>query len=300
MLRIFPLVAVAALLCVAAASAQSDRRDEIVVHGQRVDDAMRAFVGEIAVPQTRERQIARWDRKICMRLVGLGGEQGQYLVDQVARRAFTLGLTPSGPSCDPNVLIFVTRDSDVFTRQLVARYPAAFTAGNVPNMSTLGEAALQDFVTAPRPVRWWHVAQTVTDDGQIVRNSQPYYRATANGVELAGLVITQSRNPGRIARSTRQDFQRAIIVVDANRTQSVPLATLADYLAMTTLAQIDMGADVGDESILSLFSSASHPSTLTTWDEAYLDGLYHATRNARNFRQQEGQITSRMHRTLDH
>lgn len=258
---------------------------------------MRSFVGEVSVAQSRERQIARWDRFVCTQLVGLRAEQAQFLVDQIARRAYAVGLTPGGRDCRPNVLLFVTRDAGVFTRELVARYRIVFNAGNVGNMSNPGESALEDFVATPRAVRWWHVAQTVSVDGEVIRNSNP--RPNATGGISNVIVMQTTHGSSRLQRQTRQDFQRAIVIVDAARVQNLTLATLADYLAMTTLAQIDMSATVGDESILSLFSSPSHPIALTPWDTAYLDGLYHAPRNARDARQQESAISASMHHDLD-
>lgn len=298
MRSIFSMLVGAALLGFGAASAQSDN-DEIVVHGRRIDDAMRAFVGEISTPQSRERQIARWDRKVCTRIVGLGGEQAQFLADQIARRSFAVGLSPGSAGCTPNVLIFVARDSDAFTRELVGRYHAMFDAGNSINMSTPGAAALHDFIDTSRAVRWWHVAQTVTADGQVIRNTMAPMPDPVRGFQNLE-VIHENRGLSRTERVNRQDFQRAIIIVDAQRVQNASLSALGDYLAMTTLAQLDMSANVGGESILSLFSLPTPPTALTTWDIAYLDGLYHAPRNARNFRQQVGSITSHMHDSLDH
>lgn len=297
-MRSLAIAAATALVFCATSSAQSSRSDDIIVHGQRVDDAMRAFVGEVSVAQTRERQIARWDRKICTRIVGLPTEQAQFLADQIARRAYAVGLAPGAIGCTPNVLLFVARDSDAFARELVERYRVVFDANNVPNMSNLGEAALQDFVATPRAVRWWHVAQTMSADGQRIGNSQPYYDERGRPTNL--VILRSNRTFNRFERATRQDFQRAVIIIDASRVRNVSLQALGDYLAMTTLAQLDMTADVGDESILSLFTAPSPATALTAWDVAYLDGLYHAPRNARNYRQQEGAISARMHSALDH
>jgi hypothetical protein len=299
MRQMFIGIGLAALLFSSGAAAQDQRDDEIVVHAQRTDEAMRAFIGEVTIPQSRERQIARWDRTVCLRIVGLATGQGQFIADQIARRTYNVGLRPGADGCTPNVLVFFANDSDAFTRDLVARYRVMFDANNAINMSSPGAVALQDFTATPRAVRWWHVAQTVTADGQVVRNAAaapiPDPVRGFRNVE----VVHENRGFSRLARMNRQDFQRAVVIVDANRVRSVSLQALGDYLAMTTLAQLDMNANVGDESILGLFAAQTPPTALTAWDISYLDGLYHAPRNARTYRQQEGAIAARMHSTLD-
>jgi hypothetical protein len=53
-------------------------------------------------------------------------------------------------------------------------------------------------------------------------------------------------------------------------------------------------------SVLNLFGNSARPVTgMTAFDVAYLDGLYHATRNARTANQQQGEIADRMDRTLN-
>jgi hypothetical protein len=73
---------------------------------------------------------------------------------------------------------------------------------------------------------------------------------------------------------------------------------VADYIAFVSLTQVNPDMSVaGFPSILNLFNTteaASRPTALTDWDLDYLDGLYHATRNARSASQQQGEIARRM------
>jgi hypothetical protein len=67
---------------------------------------------------------------------------------------------------------------------------------------------------------------------------------------------------------------------------------------MVTLAQINPEADTANApTILNLFNGATidpKPTSLTSWDLAYLRGLYASSDTPRNTRQQEGQIVRRM------
>jgi len=73
---------------------------------------------------------------------------------------------------------------------------------------------------------------------------------------------------------------------------------VADYIAFVSLAQVNPDAgNLPFPSILNLFSTqdaSQRPAHMTDWDLDYLDGLYHATRAARNIGQQESEITQHM------
>jgi len=267
--------------------------DDIVVTASRLNEMIREFVGEVSVEQPGENQIARWNRRICPQIAGLGQRQAQFIADRMAQRAAQIGLRPGGPDCRANVLIFVTPDADRFTAALTDQFTEVFTPG-VPNMHEQGDEALSQFVTSDAPVRWWHVAQTVSAEGVIVRNTDP---RTRQG-DLTGVSVVRTGVVGRMNRATRQDFNRAILVVDATRAAGVRFDALADYIAMATLAQINPDADTRQvDTVLNLFAPPSggvQAGGMTTWDISYLDGLYSARRNASNERRQRADISRRM------
>jgi hypothetical protein len=95
----------------------------------------------------------------------------------------------------------------------------------------------------------------------------------------------------------RQDFNRAIVIVDGQRASGYPLEGLADYIALVTLAQIDPnGRTIEFPTILNLFASGAEtaPPSMTEWDLAYLSGLYRSQRNAASATQQVREISRRM------
>ena len=159
------------------------------------------------------------------------------------------------------------------------------------NITTLDQASLEDFLHTPRAVRWWHVAERLTADGMALSGD-----AAQGGMMNA----PAARSSGsRLQGDTREDLNRVIIIIDARRVGSVQLAALADYVSMVALAQINQNAQVGGyPTIMSLFaprsSSEPAPTAMTEWDTGFLDGLYHATRNAHSVQQQQSEITQRM------
>lgn len=275
--------------------------EEIVVTGERLREIVRSFVGEVAAAPGAEDQLARWDRRICPGVIGMrDARQAQFIVDRLAQRAFQLGLDVREPGCRADVVIFVTPDSDRLARELGAEYRALVGYHSASNAVTAGHEALTQFMETPRPVRWWHVSQTVTRDGEVLGESTA--RPTAGG--FAGVEVVRQPDAGRLRRSTRQDFSRVIIVVDATRAAGLQFGALADYVAMVALAQLSADADTSEvPSILNLFADRdagrAPPAELTDWDVAYLRGLYAAPRAARNSQAQEGAIVRSMDEQLN-
>lgn len=276
------------------AAAQSPApQEEIVVNAPAVEEAIRNFVAELSAPPARENQLARWDHEVCVGVIGIQARYGQFLADRISQRAAEIGLAPAGPGCKANVVVFVTPDSGLLAREIVNQFQELMGVAWRDNEITQGREALDAFVASERPVRWWHVSNTVTADGQVLRDVPA--SQNSRGEFEAQVLRTTSFAFGRLSRTTRQDFSRVIIVVDATRAAGRRFDALADYVAMVALSQIAPDADPSEvPSILNLFDAASPPSAMTEWDIAYLTGLYEAPRTARNSGQQEAAIARSM------
>jgi hypothetical protein len=279
-------------------------QEEVVVEGHHLEEALRAFVGEVSAAPTGEDRLARWDRRICASVAGIRARYGQFIVDRLAQRAFQVGLESGEAGCQPNVLILVTPDSNVLAQTLVDNYKGLLAYYH-DDQNTRGRAAIEDFASTARPVRWWHVANTTSADGGRVRNSISLHTMAGGG--LSGGTGAVMRVPGtgasRLHATTRQDFDHVVVIVDATQAQGLQFEALADYIAMVALAQLDPAADVSAySSILNLFASraagAAAPMAMTEWDVAYLQGLYGATRNATSARAQEHQIARQMNESV--
>lgn len=283
----------AAALAMATPAVAQEAEPDIVVVGERLQEMVRSFVGEVATAPGGEQQMARWDRSICPLVAGLPARQMQYIADRIAQRGHQVGLQSQGPGCRANILIFVTPDASMLAEGIVDEYSNLVAYYSTNGISTLGRGPLEEFVTATAPVRWWHVNQTVSGDGQSVGGDTP-------GTQ----VMRTSQAPSRVRRTTRQDFLRVLIIVDARQANGVTLQALSDYLAMVSLAQLDpAGETTGVPTILNLFEARNSggvvPPAMTQWDEAYLDGLYNARRTAPTDLWQRRDIAERMVENLD-
>lgn len=248
-------------------------------------DTVSAFVADVSA-QSANRRLARWDRKICPGVIGLKDPYGQQMIDRIALIATTVGLKVGDPGCKPNMIIVATDDGQAMAKVVVDRNPAAF--GKWESGITRGREALKDFVETPRPVRWWHVTQTVSSDGMA-------YGRTADG--SAGSVTVRSM--GRVRGTTRDQFDHVVIMIDVSRVGVIRFSALSDYIAMVGLAQIDPDTDPTDvPSVLNLFAArdkgAAPPIGLTSWDVAYLQALYNVNPNVIKGSRQEGQIVRDM------
>lgn len=287
------LAVFAGLTLAAPASAQpAPQEDDIVVVGERLQEMVRSFVGEVAVAPNGEQQMARWDGRICPLVAGLPARQMQYVADRIAQRAHQVDIETEGPGCTANILIFVTPDASRLASGIVDEYRSLVAFYSTNGLSTLGRGPLEEFSSSTAPVRWWHVNQTVSADGQQL------------GSDGTGTQVLRGVQPSRAHRATRQDFLRVLIIVDARQAQGVQFQALADYLAMVSLAQLDpAGETTGTPTILNLFNGnepgAVTPSAMTEWDLAYLEGLYTARRTAPRAIWQQRDISRRMVDALD-
>ncbi len=269
---------------------EANPEEDIVVVGERLQEMVRSFVGEVAVAPGSEHQIARWDHKICPLVAGLPARQLQYMADRIAQRAHQVGLEAEGPGCKANILVFVTPDASRLAGSIVDEFRTLVGYYSENGIATLGRGPLEDFAGSSAPVRWWHVNQTVSADGQEL------------GGETAGsgtAVVRSGQPMGRLRRGTRQDFLRVLIIVDARQAQGLQFQALSDYVAMISLAQLDpAGETTGVPTILNLFADRDAgrqpPVGMTEWDEAYLDGLYNARRTAPTELWQVRDISRRM------
>lgn len=294
--------ALAAFLFAAPASAGQARQEgDIVVTAERLHEQLRAFVGEVSLPPQREDQLARFNHRVCPGVIGMRGRYAQYMVDRIAQRALDVGLHVGAPGCRANVVIFVTPDSNRLAQELVTEFPELFGSTQAENINTPGREALARFGSETRPVRWWHVSNTVSREGHTLRDF-PSGR-DLNDRFVAPVIYTTSAGYGRLERPTRQDLDRTVIIVDATQAQGLSFDALSDYVAMIGLAQLDPDADTTQfETILNIFAERgagrAPTMSLTAWDLSYLQGLYGAPRNAYGTQQQERAIVRSMESAL--
>lgn len=237
------------------------------------------FVRDIS-EESRGGRLARWNRTICPANVGLQRRFAEYLNERMAAVARDAGLKVARPGCKPDILVIVTPDVQAVLEELKRDSNGIFSERRWSDerTSTGGSQSLAAFMQSDRPVRWWHVSETVAADGQPVGDN---VRMRASG--------------SRLRSTVREDFNAVIVIVDANKAQGVTYQALADYLAMVSLAQLNPNVNSAEvPTVLNIFSDveAGRPTVagLTDWDRAYLKSLYGIRADTPDGRRQRGRI----------
>lgn len=294
------LLSLFAVALSAPAAAQGPTSPEdIVVTGPRTEEAVRNFVDQLGAPVGDDSQHARWDHRLCPGVTGLRAQYAQLLIDRIAQRAFDVGLDVGEPGCRANVLIIISERPDDAAEDLFDHHRDALGYYDEHGQTSLGRAALRQFVSSDAPVRWWHVTRAHTQSGEAVRRHAQAPRNPNSPLNAGAPLIFRFGGASHLSETYRQDIGAAFIIVDAARVADIGLdfTALADYLAMVALAQVDPAADTRElATILNLFTDGA-PRELTAWDVSYLRGVYAADREDSGIRQQ-GQIARNMREDL--
>jgi len=313
------LGALAAVALAGVAVAQTGNQQAPV--GGHTLEQVRGYVDAVSVASESAGVLGRWNASICPGVVGVTPASAQIVIDQIARRASALGLRTGAPGCRPNISIIITPDADAVAQQIYAQRREMLVGPNGVESTSLGSQALQAFIATSRPIRAWQVSQTVMADGHVLSDNQV---GSMHGSGAASAAATTAMASGSgspsgggegvsgadvtradgtlLRRTTRQDFNFAVVIVDATKLSGAPMTAIADYIAFVTLAQINPERQsVSYPSILNLFdaNTQTRPTAMTEWDLGYLDGLYHVTRNARSLTQQQDEIARRIANVRD-
>lgn len=269
--------------------------NEKVVVTARKPAETRHYVEQITQTPFGAEQLARWDDRICVGVSGVKEEHAQFLADRVSQRAVEVGLRTGKPGCKPDISILVTAEPATLVDALEEQYKPLFAVNNELRTGSLGKAAFEQFKTEERPVRWWHVSQTMSADGARISGEA---RAGLNdGVTGAPKVRSEG---SRLRAATREDLSHAIIVVDANQVQGIPLEALGDYLAFVALMQADPNGNTSNiDTIMNLFRTDlgdKRPASMTSWDKDFLRALYTMPRNTASITQARSFLAQRMER----
>jgi hypothetical protein len=249
---------------VVASDPDSPTRVDDVVVSDTLDDLAREFVATASAP-ANYRGLARWERELCLGVIGLRADTAHQIIDRISDVARELEVPLGEPGCAPNAIIVGTDDGRAMAARLVGERRRAFRIGF--SRSNRGSRALETFRTSGDAVRWWHI-------------SFPYGE---NGTCLA---IRIFQGPPACGNSFNRSYRglgimdvirRAIIILDMPKLEGTDLTALSDYLTMLVLAQVDPNGETGNfDTILNLDDGAGGASGLTQWDWAYLRALYDA------------------------
>ena len=263
--------------------------DEVVVRGRRmsdIEDGLRLeidkFIDEVAVT-FGGRGFARWNGSVCVGVHNLQATAAQYIVDRVSLLAHEVGLAPGEPGCAPDVIIIFTTDGKELASWFVENEPRLLRPTNYLGTHR-GLDALDRFVESDNAVRWWQVSMPVD-----ARSGAPAIDLPGQAAPWVGV-----SGPSRIHSGVRDALQQVIIIVDSTKLHGTTWQQLGDYLAVVSLAQVDLETDPSTfDSILNLFTNPAAYSGLTDWDRTYVRALYDFDQE-RNPKLQQGELTSEM------
>lgn len=283
--------------------------EDVEVIARARAERARAFVGEVAAP-ARGRGLGRW-LKICPGIANLDRAVAQPIVDRLAARAGELGIEVEGPGCEANIIVVFTADAGDLTRALVEAEPRVFRGqgGGIDR----GGAALRAFQAGERPVRWWSLSVPINSEtgqravrvpgdrssGHIDPRLADLLGCNPQDCVGAGVPIIQSAGgASRLNSQIVDQLYKSIVIVDIDAVAGLNAGQLGDYLAMVTLAQVDLEADTGPfDTVLNLFESPEGVTGLTEWDWSYLQALYGSGSRRRSAGAQATAVASIMART---
>jgi hypothetical protein len=272
-------------------SGPAEKLAEVTVTARRLDLTPRVekFVTQIAAAENGGEGLARWQLPpVCPLVSGLPRRDGEFILERVSEIARGAGVPLADEHCHPNLYVLVTDQPEDLLRGMEKRnraYTFGFDASFYPPIETPA-GVVDAFITTPRAVRVWYssaekdawgkplgycpaselFSQCVTNPHSPACDPTQYYRC---GSAVAGGTHLQF--------NTLWTFSRVFVIVDSTHLHGVQLGQLADYVAMTGLAKLKPGAQLGDApTILKLFDGAPRdaPAGLTEWDQTFLKSLY--------------------------
>jgi len=265
----------------AAVTPSQDTVEEITVLGLR-DKIINDFVRSYARPvPSGLHQLARWKSAVCPRTYGLVSFQRELINRRIRSAAESVGAGPTPKDgCKPNVWVyFETGPQKTMDR---VRKEGPWLLG----FHYASQA--KELATVRHTVQAWYATQTEdllgkarNDDGGLTHSSSCTSIQTAGPLPCfqdSGAEFNNSSG-SLLGSGGRSLFSTVLIVIDANKIKGVPIAAIADYVAMLALAQTDKFDECRVlPSISNLFAAdcaADRKSqVLTNIDLAYLRGLY--------------------------
>ena len=263
------LAALGASVAVAAETAMSADTVSVTATTKRPADALAGSAASFVDTRTRLTQIdqvARWKDPVCPTADGLPPAFNTFIADRVRAIAAKAG-APVEKSCKPNVEIMFTADPQKMANEVADRSPWLF--------GTHLSSSARHLATVSHPIQAWYVTATREQSGR---------QTTDTPFDPVGVTGTNRKVFGsRLGNDKSSVFENVVIIADASKLAGHDVGTVADYLAMLALSQIDQSSGCAPlPSITDAFSNCAGEAavtTLTDVDLAYLTGLYATSPN---------------------
>jgi len=213
--------------------------------------------------------VPRWGTRVCPTVIGFSKDGGEYIAARLSQIARAAGVPLDGEHCSPpNLYVFATvNPTEFLTKWAKAHHWMMFGSGMPHDINA--------FVDGTRPVRAWYNTAAGGPDNTIGSATTNAGGATAGFIHAPKFAGSDS---SRLVKSVIWSVRSAIVVVDKNKMEGISRDQLADYIAMCALSRIKPRTTFGDApTILKLFDgpATQAPASLSAWDQAFLESLYH-------------------------
>jgi hypothetical protein len=201
-------------------------------------------------------------------------------------------------SCTPNIEILFSTHPQILLDNIRKKYPEVLGySGNSEQTEKLA--------TVTRPIQAWYMTGIKDLHGEIVIDGKP----VGPGVEMnsgtgtaffpnAHVAVTTG---SRLGDGLRGTFYRVLIVVDPDKLVDYEIGSLADYISMLALTQLN-SLDTCQQlpSIVNMLAAGCERKVdaLTGNDIAYLRGLYKMSPD-RTLRTEQDEIAYQMEQGLE-
>lgn len=288
-----------ALQVAAPAPAVDAAMPPITVTGERLSKAevetrAAGYVRAVLAAPTHD-QVSRWHDPICLKLSGITDAAGARVAARLATIAADAGARWGKPGCRPNLQVVFSEDAAVTAGVIARRKPK--------QISRLTGAERDRLLREPLPIRFWHGLELRSADGlpaAVGGSAALNFALSDGGVPLSNVLPNDAPafdgySSSLIKTNISVWITSAVVIVDVGLANGKSLDSVADYIGMVSLAPLQLPpAPPAVPSVLSLFDQAgtATPSTgMTSWDRAFLSGLYSAVSN-RSGQRQRGQIVT--------
>jgi hypothetical protein len=286
----------AAMLFAAAAMAQPASLESVTVTGTKARAVLQRFVQGFAAPARISGKLVRWQDGVCPLTVGLKPQFTQFFSRHVKDVAARIGAPVNNRAgCEPNIEIVFTTTPQALLDNVRQKRP---TLLGYHDNSREAEALAK--VTAP--IQAWYTTQTRDLRGKSVLDSarlQGDGETPATAGDISSLIWSSAAVTGsRLGDGKSSAFYHVILVVDPEKLKDYEIGSLADYIALLSLTQMNrLDACQPLSSIVNLLAKGcDHAAAeLTANDLGFLQGLYRMSPGI-NRNSQEDEVIFQMQR----
>jgi len=283
------------VVSIAAASAQPARAptENVTVTGTKSREVLEKFVESFAPPNRLTGKIARWESGICPVVVGLPAGFTKFVTQRVKDVARQVGAPVNDKdSCEHNIAIVFTTKPQALLDTIRKKQP--WFLGYSDSSAQTDKLAI-----VTHPIQAWYTTATKDVQGQIQVDG-----AKTGGLEIDfgghKILLPSARvynvSGTRLGDGLRSTFYDVIVVVDPDKLVEYEIGSIADYIAMLALTQLN-SLDTCQQlpSIVNMLAVGCDrkSDTLTDNDFGYLRGLYKMNAD-RTLRSQQDEIAYQM------